>query len=454
MTTIHDPQRDDPDATLRPMSVMDLLDRIKSDRGWRVSIAQRPFEWDENRVTNLVDSLLRGFPIGSILTIDSERSSYALGVDKGLRKAAGAPQGRGTQVLDGQQRCASILATFGGKGLPDRHGGGRRHLFVNVSELNPAAYEMEEIDAPVFHFQWASVESLNGLDPAQAKREGLPRSIPTSGWVLFWKAVGHVIEDAATGADRIAVEAGRRKRAVVAELASKLAGALCRRSIPVHNLHGTDTQLEDLHRVFIRINTGGLALSAVDAFFAGVKYYWTDAEEQIGRLTKGGVLLGRRAAITVLGRCAAMSLKPGAFDPVRLNLRHLAQARGVPGSNRLVRRMRALTEDADGHKLRRAIEWVSRVVNRGLRQRAASLPSTLLSVPIGWAYQTLARGHKLPRIDSREATAPILAFLFWPRVLGSARYGRTRFERETFKQAWSAATKGKPFPHDIHINHS
>ena len=51
------------------LSIIELLDRLSIDNknAFKLFIGQRSFDWDKVRVTNLIDSLLRGFPIGSML---------------------------------------------------------------------------------------------------------------------------------------------------------------------------------------------------------------------------------------------------------------------------------------------------------------------------------------------------------------------------------------------------
>jgi len=67
-------------------SIEELIETIKSTDSWKLSIAQRPFEWEKLKITNLVDSILRGFPIGSILLSGSKDDYYEFESGKGLRK--------------------------------------------------------------------------------------------------------------------------------------------------------------------------------------------------------------------------------------------------------------------------------------------------------------------------------------------------------------------------------
>lgn len=108
-----------------------LLDRARSDEGATVLIPdlQRPYVWTPNQVSLLVDSLIRGWPFGTLLmwkvgqgelqsiphrqfwrvverTDDSNGSTVA-------RKD---PPAAFQMVLDGQQRVQSLLLALGGDG--------------------------------------------------------------------------------------------------------------------------------------------------------------------------------------------------------------------------------------------------------------------------------------------------------------------------------------------------
>ena len=53
-----------------PMEVEDLLKDIKSGKLGLPDL-QRPFVWKDNKVRDLLDSMLKGFPIGYIMILSS-----------------------------------------------------------------------------------------------------------------------------------------------------------------------------------------------------------------------------------------------------------------------------------------------------------------------------------------------------------------------------------------------
>lgn len=87
-----------------------LVDRMVAGK-IRVPRFQRPFVWKQADVHALLDSVLRGFPIGSILVWDTERriaTTERIGpVDIGTR-----PGGLVGYLLDGQQRLTALVSTL------------------------------------------------------------------------------------------------------------------------------------------------------------------------------------------------------------------------------------------------------------------------------------------------------------------------------------------------------
>jgi uncharacterized protein with ParB-like and HNH nuclease domain len=108
----------------------DLLAFAGSSEGATLLIPdlQRPYVWSPIQVINLVDSLVRGWPFGSLLLWSVSEGDvakmpsrqFAMQIDrfeekdaKVLPKHAPATY---RMVLDGQQRVQSLLLAFGGDG--------------------------------------------------------------------------------------------------------------------------------------------------------------------------------------------------------------------------------------------------------------------------------------------------------------------------------------------------
>ena len=93
--------------------ITDLINDVK--RGYiKIPQFQRDFIWSKEKAASLMDSILKGYPIGTMIlwkTKDTLRSIRNLGgVDLPETPAGDFIQ----YVLDGQQRLTSIFATLSG----------------------------------------------------------------------------------------------------------------------------------------------------------------------------------------------------------------------------------------------------------------------------------------------------------------------------------------------------
>ena len=103
-----------------------LSDILKDVRNGKIGLPdlQRPFVWKDNKVRDLYDSMLKGFPIGYIMLWESpadyEDKKASIGVGE---KAYKAPK---DLVIDGQQRLTALVASMYGETVKDRNFKNRR----------------------------------------------------------------------------------------------------------------------------------------------------------------------------------------------------------------------------------------------------------------------------------------------------------------------------------------
>lgn len=93
------------------ITIRQLLQRI-TDGEIRIPAFQRDFVWDPDRVQFLMDSIFKGYPIGTVLFW---RTKEKLSYDRDLGPFT-LPEPKKEYpidyVLDGQQRLTSIFSTF------------------------------------------------------------------------------------------------------------------------------------------------------------------------------------------------------------------------------------------------------------------------------------------------------------------------------------------------------
>ncbi len=87
-----------------------LVERILAGK-FRIPNFQRPFVWRQQDVHALLDSVYRGFPIGSILVWETEEEFGSVR-DVGPIRVKSRPPGLISYLLDGQQRVSALVGTL------------------------------------------------------------------------------------------------------------------------------------------------------------------------------------------------------------------------------------------------------------------------------------------------------------------------------------------------------
>ena len=94
-----------------PSKVGDLVNDVRNGRIGLPDL-QRPFVWKDNKVRDLFDSMLKGYPIGYIMLWESpadyETKKNKIGINE---KIYDEPK---ELVIDGQQRLTALIAAIYG----------------------------------------------------------------------------------------------------------------------------------------------------------------------------------------------------------------------------------------------------------------------------------------------------------------------------------------------------
>jgi hypothetical protein len=434
-------------------SVRELMEQLRGDEAWTLAVAQRAFEWDRMRVTNLVDSILRGFPIGSLLVAKHDGPTYDIQDQRKFRDL-NTDKGETTQILDGQQRCKAILASFGGDGLPSMKTGRQQHLWINLMAPNPRYQEFSREHGTLWLMRWLD----KGLHPnkmnvkeRRAEKMNLRGGEPHSGWIQFKELVNLAQKNSRPRT--IATKAGATLatdgvESCIRQLKERVRRAVDRQNIPVHVLQPPQTgaAVADLHQVFVRLNVGGKPLSAADEFFAGAKRYWPQAEAGIRPLIQVLSPLKRQGVITLLTRVAARTMTSKPADPYPLRLEVLAKTAVNDKNNPLVARMQELSEDKEDQSLAIAMRWVSDLCFHHMSCGLHGIGDTPWMAAVGWAFAWLQK-RPLPSIEDSQYAGPLCGFLFWASLLQSQTYGRGGFARRAFSQCWENGRSNQPVPY-------
>lgn len=94
-----------------PQSINKLIERIRNG-DIKIPAFQREFVWDQNQILHLLDSINRGYPIGSVLLWLTDERLTATRDIGGFRLPDTLEKYPVNYVLDGQQRITSVFASL------------------------------------------------------------------------------------------------------------------------------------------------------------------------------------------------------------------------------------------------------------------------------------------------------------------------------------------------------
>src|SRR5262249_9988896 len=123
------------------ISVRELVDMI--DRGeLRLPELQRRYVWPATRVRDLLDSLYRGYPSGTILVWETDQDIPSRAVAVSQSAGVFTPK----LLLDGQQRLTSLSAVI--RGEPLRLAGRVRpiHIAFNLDHPEGSPADLTEVE--------------------------------------------------------------------------------------------------------------------------------------------------------------------------------------------------------------------------------------------------------------------------------------------------------------------
>lgn len=421
---------------------------------WDLALVQRDRVWDHRRIRRLLDSLLAGYPIGSLLVCSVPQA--ADGMDPQTRAVTHIDAGA-DQLLDGQQRIAAMASLLGATGEPYR-------FFLDMTAIRrraTLAVDKKAKDHLVDYINWRQDDQELVFRPI-AHRE---RYLQLSGFAEWagltdaddptvQKALGQlapVLDDPAAPEDvlreaiafladidpEFEAQVGAEDLLRTAEQAERLLRAWLR-PVPVER-HVFADKL-DILEAFERVNLEGVKVVGDDVFFAAVKTAWPGADRALANVVTRVPVINRLGALRLFARLAALAAGQGDLLPLRVE-----RLNGPPGEQ-LVANISGLTA-ADGKSLAR-MATVSRrlIAHGGPGQALRHVPSQLWDDVLAWAASNPVLDDPAAMTD--EAAATVASYLigatahdWWP-IFGEW------FATRSFRFAVTAGIAGQPFPLD------
>ena len=399
----------------------------KEPDNWKLAVVQRDRAWDEHRTARLLDSMLAGYPIGTLLLCQTRNPTAVLDLDRTDRRAK--QNETSWQILDGQQRIIALTTLFAGD-EPSGEPSAEHRFFLNLSAPRPelnvgkkderikryiiwktAFHEPFEVGGPLSRpdrSQWLDLARLGQWLLKTNKPLQKVRTLGTKEFKQWLKDV-----DPALTSIEEAVAAQARER--IDRLLSRWSESW----IPVQKvkLGGPD----DVLQVFSRANMEGVRTSAADIFFAGVKTEWSNAEESLHKVCDQVRILRHMDALRLLARLASYELSSSDIIPLRLD-----RLKG-DGGKRLVRKMEDLACSTQLlHRLNEASKFL--IERSGLGYALRFVDPHLLDHALGCTARQSKSGH--------DADFKVIAnYLFWGTAFRLYPVFRETFSREAMALA-------------------
>lgn len=270
-----------------PRSIEEMLTAIHK-REYLMPAIQREFVWDAGQITKLVDSLMRGYPVGSFLLWDVKpetAQSYTFYEfltnyherDHPYADKATVPAGSGTTaVLDGQQRLTSLnIALYGS--LSEK----KKYAWWNSANAFPTKRLYLNLVGEPDDEELGTKYDLRFLTDQDAAAD--------DGEIDKWFRVGAILDQVfADSGLAIMEELDKRGIPGMKDAFRRLddLNKAIRVLKPINYFLVTDQDADKVLEIFVRVNSGGTTLSYSDLLLSMATNQWQDldAREEVRSL--------------------------------------------------------------------------------------------------------------------------------------------------------------------------
>jgi len=217
---------------------------------------QRGYVWKPVKVRNLLDSMLKGYPIGYLMLWESSDSldkSSQIGVDN---KAFTFVK---SLVIDGQQRLTSLYAVMRGKEIIDE----KFNTKPIIISFNPLTRELRVGDNGTKRgAEW--IYDIGEVFLNEARN---------------FAYISETVQSIADSRKKAGVELTNDEKQIIAQNIIDLL-SLGDFNIPTLEING-DADEEDVADIFVRVNSGGTQLGEDDFILTLISVYWQEGRQKI-----------------------------------------------------------------------------------------------------------------------------------------------------------------------------
>lgn len=272
-----------------PVPVDEILRGIHR-KDYLLPAIQREFVWDADQIRRLVDSLMRGYPIGSFLIWKVDHKTAEAYTfydfltdyherDRPFASKAIAPAGQGMlAILDGQQRLTALnIAVYGSLAVK------KKYAWWNSTDAFPKKRLYLNLLAHADPEELGLCYDLRFLTEDEAK----PVLDEPDGWYPLARVMSlagpgpkMLAEVTARGIDMERIEAAHQRLYDLYE-------AFCTAK-PINYYLETSQDPDKVLDIFVRVNSGGTTLSYSDLLLSMATNQWEhlDAREEVRTLVQ------------------------------------------------------------------------------------------------------------------------------------------------------------------------
>lgn len=175
--------------------VTDLLAELRNGR-LRVPKFQRPFVWNQDKMRRLLDSIVRGYPIGSIFVWETSKRYENLARVGPVTVEVDQPEEPASvgYLLDGHQRLSTLMGTLAASDNELTENGSVFRAYYNL-KTNEFEHTRR---AEIHHFPlWKLMDTNDFLEQCEEIREKAPES--AAEWNARARALVGVFQKCAVG---------------------------------------------------------------------------------------------------------------------------------------------------------------------------------------------------------------------------------------------------------------
>lgn len=291
-------------------SIQNIVKDIEFEKAYLPAI-QRKFVWPRWKIEQLFDSLLRGYPISSFLfwELKSEKAndyvfySFLKNYDErkpnNIRKSGAFLHPEIIGVLDGQQRLSSMYLGLQGshrERLKHHRSFGDHAYPETFMYLNLLSLPYEEVNGELdinrdinFEFRFLTLHEASQINHRNENGEIIPCLWFKTGTVLQWSedpdidSIYDALQEKSSDSDQ--QKAILDSKRFIKKALRDLHIRICDEKL-INYFKVTKDDLDDILKIFIRVNSGGTILSKTDLLFSTIVATWEDGRDEIEAFIK------------------------------------------------------------------------------------------------------------------------------------------------------------------------